>query len=513
MKVSILQTARLLSFGLVITGLLLTGSCKKDISVGRPVDLNNLVSEDLIIVLNPSGLTPLSAELRFNSVIPVNVSITIEGEEPLSHTFDDFSTEHRLPILGLYPGRENNILVMLTDVAGNFASTEVSVTTEELPSYFPEIVVDVTTGLRQPGWTLAEFGLGLGTAFRSNPIIFDESGTVRWYMDLSAFDDLSFPVKQKSNGNLLVSYGEHIYEYDMLGRQLNDIFIPGYLQHHETREMPNGNLLVAVDKIGIETVEDHVIEVSPNGTIVQVWDFREILDMDRMDLVDDEIDWFHNNAVWYSEADDCIIASGRNQGVVKVTRENELVWILAPHQGWGTAANGTDNNDFLLTAIDANGNPYPDEVQQGTIASDQFDWTWGQHAPVLLENGNIFILDNGFNRHFLPGEPSYTRAVEYRINEEDMTIEEIWQYGKERGVETWAPIISDVDVMPNRNRIMHAGIVFADQPYAKIVEVAYPDGAVAYEVTLKFRNELSTGELAWGGLDLSYRSERIDIYP
>ena len=41
---------------------------------------------------------------------------------------------------------------------------------------------------------------------------------------------------------------------------------------------------------------------------------RPILDMDRYDLVEDEVDWFHNNAVYYSEADDCLLVSGRNQG-------------------------------------------------------------------------------------------------------------------------------------------------------------------------------------------------------
>ena len=94
-----------------------------------------------------------------------------------------------------------------------------------------------------------------------------------------------------------------------------------------------------------------------------------------------------------------------------------------------------------------------------------------------------------------------------------MTVQQIWQYGKERGTECWAPIISDVDRLQNTNRIMHSGIVFGPTSYAKIIEVTFPDASVASEITLQFKNALSDGALAWGGLDLSYRSERIYLYP
>lgn len=498
---------------LLLVSLLFLASCQKDRSLGEQIALQELVSENLQIELNPNGNTPLAARLSFTADVPVQVSYTIEGEEPISHTFPGFSATQRVPILGLYPDTDNEVKVTISDQAGNFASATLHVETGPLPDYFPAIETNVNTSLRQEGWTLTEIGIGLGEAFMSVPSIIDASGNVRWYIVLDAYTDLCFPIKQKSNGNLLISFYEHIYEYTMLGGVVNDIYLPGWYQHHETREMPNGNLLVSVDKIGESTVEDHILEVTPSGSIVQVWDMRPILDMDRYDLVEDEVDWFHNNAVYYSEADDCLLVSGRNQGVVKVNRNNEIVWILSPHQGWGTATNGTNTQDFLLTAIDANGDPYPEEVQQGTAPADDFDWCWGQHACMLLPNGNIFLFDNGFNRQFIAGVPSYSRGVEYRINEENMTVQEIWQYGKERGPECWAPIISDVDVLDNTNRLITSGIVFGAEPYAKIMEVSYPDRTVVYEITLHFKNLLAAGGLAWGGLDLNYRAERIHIFP
>lgn len=49
------------------------------------------------------------------------------------------------------------------------------------------------------------------------------------------------------------------------------------------------------------------------------------------------------------------------------------------------------------------------------------------------------IFDNGDNRNYQ--QPcSYSRTVEYEIDEEKMTIRQIWSYGKERDRETYSKI-------------------------------------------------------------------------
>ena len=94
---------------------------------------------------------------------------------------------------------------------------------------------------------------------------------------------------------------------------------------------------------------------------------------------------------------------GPDAGSGKGKPQNELVWIMAPHKGWGKAGingDGFETSDYLLTAVDANGDPYPQNVQDGLVADPNFDWTWGQHASMLLPDGNLFVFDNGYNRHF-----------------------------------------------------------------------------------------------------------------
>jgi arylsulfate sulfotransferase len=56
------------------------------------------------------------------------------------------------------------------------------------------------------------------------------------------------------------------------------------------------------------------------------------------------------------------------------------------------------------------------------------------------------VFDNGWGRDFAPTKLSgnYSRAVEYKVDEAEGTVEQVWQYGKERGDEWYSPITSVV---------------------------------------------------------------------
>jgi arylsulfate sulfotransferase len=291
--------------------------------------------------------------------------------------------------------------------------------------------------------------------------------------------------------------------------------------------MPDGSLIAAVNKAGnqiinstglINSIEDDMIQVNrTTAAVMGEWDMRALLDVGRNEVINSTGDWFHMNGIWYSAADDCFIISGRHQGVVKVTRNNRLKWILAGRDGWGNAGfdgTGPDPTPFLLKAVDANGNLYDPIIQSGFAADPDFDWPWGQHNPMLLPNGHLFVFDNGFRRWFSDVSDFFSRGVEYVIDENALTVRQLWQYGKERGIELYSTIISDVDDLPlTHNRLMNPGIVqLPAGSYAKVIEVTYPGKQVVFEATARFKNLLSLGT-ANGGFDLVYRSRRISLYP
>ncbi len=494
-----------------------------------------LLASDIKVTPNPYDVAPLTAEVTFQTKVPTQVAIEVLGEEPVTHTFKGRSTEHRLPILGLYPGTKNRVIIRMTSARGEVDEDTFTVKTEPLPKFFPDINTTVTDKSKmENGWNFSQYSVnpsGLpvdtdvdaGRALRGLPFMFDANGDVRYYLDLAFLDGLAYEVLRLQNGNWVFGHDRTIYEYDILGQEINRWAIPGYLTHHEITEKPNGNLLAAVHKIGTKNKDgggtngDHIIELDrASGKIEGEWDMRQVLDVYRRSLVDDSFDWFHINAIWYSAADDTLIVSGRNQGVVKVTKDNKLVWILAPHQGWGKAGIDADKYstaNYLLTAVDAQGTPYPESVQQGAESASDFDWTWGQHAPMLLPNGHLFVFDNGFRRHFITNGPtSYSRGAEYAIDETAMTVQQVWEYGKERGNEYFSPIISDVDYLPTTgNRLIMPGIArVGDTPGAYVTEVSYPEGKVVFDAAIGFKGFFKT-EKFFG--EIIYRSERLPLYP
>jgi len=406
----------------------------------------------------------------------------------------------------------------VTDPQNNrYGVDTLHITTPALPETFPSVdILTASPADMEAGWNLS--GLSVGGAgeagrFTSYPFIFDTNGDIRWYLDLSHFTHIVDFIQRLENGNFLAGHARSLYELDVLGREVNRWDIPDYWYHHDVIEKPDGNFLIAVNKEGLATVEDHVIEIGRStGTIVREWDLRQILDVDRHDLLANESDWFHMNAIWYEEQDDALILSGRNQGVVKVDGNNNLVWILAPHQGWGAA--GLDGNrpntaDYLLTAVDANGTPYGEAVQQGTADAPNFAWVWGQHAPMRLDNGNLFIFDNGYNRNFSDAG-HWSRGVEYEIDEDAMTIRQIWEYGRSRGEAYYSQIISDVDELSETsNRLIMPGII--NNEYAHVTEVTYPGKGVVFDARINFANLYGSGQ-GWGEIDIVYRSERLPLY-
>ncbi|MEM1260074.1 MAG: aryl-sulfate sulfotransferase, partial [Bacteroidota bacterium] len=242
------------------------------------------------------------------------------------------------------------------------------------------------------------------------------------------------------------------------------------------------------------------------------WDLNGSLDNSRRawptDLADLEVDWFHANAVEYSAGDDEIIVSGRTQGIVKLNSQNEVSYILAPHRDWSTSGSGTELSQFLLIPLDVNDQPITDaDVLDGTVNHPDFEWSWYQHSPILMPNGNLMVFDNGDNRNYTNFGP-YSRAVEYEIDEANKTIKQIWQYGKERGEETYARIVSKVSYIPENNAVLFTSgsSVSGGAAAGKVVEIDYDSKEVIFEATIippnsvvniSFHNVLRTGFPGW----------------
>ena len=400
------------------------------------------------IIVNPYEISPLTALIIFETDEEIAPIVTIVGKDDnttFTHKFDR-DTVHYLPIYGLYAGQENEVIIEYGDIKKTF-----KIKTEELPKDFimPTSVEADKTKLDNELYFFTPSSKGYTCAY-------DVNGDVRWYLNNYAL----WEINRLDNGHLLVSterlvnspyYMSGLYEMDLLGKIYKEISLEGGY-HHDYFEMPNGNLLVASDDFNNDygTVEDYIVEVDINtGDIVKHWDLKDILNMEDGKSENwVEYDWFHNNSVWYDEATNSITLSGRHQdAVINIDYDTgSLNWIIGDPTNWSS-----EYQKYFFTPI-----------------GDDFEWQWSQHAAMITPEGYVFILDNGNNKskikeEYVPAEESYTRGVMYKIDTENMTIEQIWEYGKERGSEFYSPYISDVDYLAKNHYIVHSGgIVYVD---------------------------------------------------
>ncbi len=339
--------------------------------------------------------------------------------------------------------------------------------------------------------------------FTSPPVnyVVDTQGEIRWWLNQDAlFDSNDLDVDNMGNvmgihetkdGTFTYSMGVSYGEFDLMGRVISKNRLPrGYVDvSHEIIEMPNGNYLIRAAKANyvrkngdtVHTVRDHVIEVTKSGRLVEVWDFNKILDPLRDVLllgldqgavclnvdtsktgqtaealepdapygditgVGAGRNWIHINSIAYDPKDDAIIISPRHQATaVKVGRDKEIDWILAPKVGWNK-----ELSKKLLTPVDAKGKKITCD-DMGVCEDENFDFSYTQHTAWLSPNGTLTVFDNGdarWNEQPAISEDKWSRFVEYKINEKDMTVQQIWEYGKERGYEWYSPITSNVELI------------------------------------------------------------------
>lgn len=476
-----------------------------------------LVSER--VTPDTSGYAPLTATIDVRTEIPVSLTIRVAGihgpESDVSHHFPALDTTHQIPVLGLYPDHQNAVELTFTDDRGRELGTRSYVIqTQPLSAHMPSITIDrALSSEMAPGMTLVSYYGNAGDPMPHRPFIFDRYGDIRWVLDYETHPDLADldydnGTERLANGNLYFGdqNGDVIYEIDMTGRIVSTWTMPGYDFHHEVLEKPDGNFLVTVDNQAIDTVEDHVIEIErSSGAIVNVWDLRQSLAEGRRTWSDRELDWFHGNAVAYDERDDTIVVSGRHQGVVKLTADNEVVWILAPHTGWTTAGDGTALRQFLLQPLDPAGQPITaPAILSGDENHPDFEWNWYQHAPLVTPGGTIMLFDNGDNRNYTLAE-RYSRAVEYDIDPVAMTVRQVWSYGKERGAESFSRIVSDVDYDSEEDHVFFSpGAVDFGGNYGKVVEVDRRTGQVVFEATITPPQP---------NFVTFHRTERLSLYP
>ncbi|MBN2716362.1 MAG: aryl-sulfate sulfotransferase [Deltaproteobacteria bacterium] len=530
-----------------------TGVVPVDTSAIEQIELS-----DVGVTRNPYNRAPLCAiisayhnELQPADVTEIHVTVSKKGGasdlaavlNPRSDAFlanFDMSDivepgEVGIPILGLYADYDNDVAFQIRTPAMYF-NGRATISTGPLSSREGELVtVPVLNPEKmEPGWTYL------------NDQVFDHDGNIRW---------MGPPIHRiRSDGNIISRLDDH----NWLGKKLVNRTLPSNLvHHHDTVELPGGNTLIGVTDHNsviinyagetVEAVQDAAVEYdNRTGKIVNYWDLREFLDVNRATWLGQEGDWFHLNTLCYDNYDDSVIMSGRHQGIVALTRGGilgatpnagkQLKWILSPHMGWNESGwNGLGERDpraYLLTAVDPDGVPYSEDVQNniGLPApnADDFFWPSGQHGLVITYRAKNIIrlltfnneasiiydgadsIDNGSwfdrtgDRSNDRAETPFSQIIEYEIDEAEMTVKQIWRFGENMPA-LYGAYQSGVDVLPvtGNRMVVSTGVDMVDvenNPRNPTVIELNADNEIVFYLEIKETTQLA------------YRGGRIDLY-
>lgn len=472
---------------------------KKDILVYQSELENKFTSygytiDEPNIILNPYEISPLTALVMFETNDYVSPTVTVVGKSEKTtyiHTFKESKT-HYLEILGLYPDYNNEVIISYGDV-----TKKIYIQTGKLPNDFvtPSSIYKDEDKLNNELYFYTPSSRGYTCAY-------DINGDVRWYLT----ENFIWEINRLRNGNLLLStdklinnpyYMTGLYEMDMLGKIYFEYNIDGGY-HHDYFEMPSGNILVLSNNFANGTVEDYIVELDlKDGSIVKKFDLTDIFPMDEGESENfTTYDWFHNNSIWYDEKTNSITLSGRHiDAVINISYDTgKLNWVIGDSTNYSS-----EWQKYFFKPI-----------------GDNFEWQWSQHSAKITPEGYVFIFDNGNNKSkikedYVDASNSYSRGVIYKIDTINMTIEQIWEYGKERGSDFYSPYISNVLYLEENHFVVHSGGIVK----VNGIPYNYPAGLSNEDVSLKSDTvELLNNEVIYELVlpTNNYRVRKMEMY-
>ncbi|MGO8787243.1 MAG: aryl-sulfate sulfotransferase [Terriglobia bacterium] len=382
-------------------------------------------------------------------------------------------------------------VAVLTDGTLQYDSDHTFTTGVVDPARVPQVQVNVTPGLSPaPGTELACLTPGSSNQF--TVAAFDPQGNLVWYYDYSpAVLGVPQPVKLLPNGHLLLVLGgdsapSTILEIDLTGKVYRQVTLDEINQslanqgstisvtnfNHDILQLPNGHLIILASNNqnyanlpgypGQTTVTGNaLVDLDPDNKVVWAWSAFDHLDVNRHPM--SFPDWTHANALAYSQDDGNLLLSLRHQN-----------WVLKLDYG-----NGSGTGDILWKL------GYQGDF---TLNSDNpADWFYAQHdttffSPNTTGDFLLGVYDNGDDRLLVTcgtpgGQPCYTRATIFEVNESNMTASVNWA-DSPLSYSSWGGVV----------QLLPSGDIYVDLN----APVTNPNGALVFEVT-----QSQTPQLVW----------------
>ena len=471
-------------------------------------DTNQPTDLSLELIVNPSGRVPLAAVVQFSSQKNFNATLEVtDGENPRSVEIETSPNNgvHSIPVIGMRPGKNHKIALTLHSNGQEILKSEFKHTTPSLPTdqtEFPTIEIKTAKAeLMEPGITFLSLRrriLGQGINFTDiqrrwfknwgKVFAINNHGEVVWWFES---DFCVAGIEPTNEGTLLIQrVTASTLEIDMLGNVLTEYYAEKTVDkptaedavlikdvevmHHQPHQMATGDFLAFsayatvfenwyssetdpdAPRADIPMVVDKLIQYDREGNVKWSWDVMDYLRNDRFGQTTfwnfwnrrgfpKHMDWSHGNGLSYYAPDDAVLAAFRNfSAILKIDRKSgDIQWLLGRHDGWSEYI-----QDKLLTPV-------------GDLM-----WPGYSHNPRMIDIGTVIMFDNRAHggpvlafEETTPIPERFSRAVEFKVDQENMTVEQIWTSGDTAGED---PCYSDA--MGDAYRLPETGnrlVVFA----------------------------------------------------
>ena len=342
-----------------------------------------------------------------------------------------------------------------------------------LPDDYPVMSVTVQTGTVSEGDLFLSNFTFWPDVSQSKPylLILDNNGEPIFARKMTEGQIMVDFKKQPENG-LLTYWDRNDGLYHVLDSSYREVTTyqaaNGYdIDFHEFLMLPNGHVLFMIyDNQTVDMsqiVEGGQKDANVKGLVLQEldasrnpvfewssWDYIPITDT-YAPITGTQIDYMHGNAIEIEPDGNLLISSRHTSEVTKIDRKTgEIIWRL-----------GGKGNMF-------------------TFLNEDRPFSY-QHDIRRLPNGDITIFDNGNNL-----DPEYSRVVEYKLDETNLTATKVWEY-RHQPKDTFSYAMGDARQLSNGNRLIGWGtgdpdVLEITPDDSQALQMHFLNGDVSYRV-------------------------------
>jgi hypothetical protein len=366
--------------------------------------------------------------------------------------------------------------------SGSTKLRELGILADSLPSDFPKITINTLVN-PAPGYIFME-SIGSDTT-HFYLMVLDNTGKPFWYSE-PGVKGIDFKIQPNGlfsycspiitgdnvQGNLLLLQNVPVIEniLDTSFKKIDSVQMKnGYLaDFHDFIILPNGNYLLLgtennpvdmsnIIKDGIpnaDIIGNVIQELDANKNCVFQWrslDYIPITDTHN-NMLQVKIDYVHTSSFYLDYDGNLLVSLIATGEIIKIDMiTGKILWHL-----------GGDKNQFDIKGEHPENKPY------------YFSY---QHDIKRLPNGHLLFYDNGTTIK----NPPYSRAVEYSLDEKNMTDSLVWEYRHTPDVSGF--IMGSAQRLSNGNTLIDWGFIPQPGYYRTITEVT-PDKKNTFELSM-----------------------------